>query len=47
MSVRRAIQASLLVAALAAGSGVVFAMWAQQGPEIFLAVVENGLAWCF
>ncbi|MEO9612392.1 MAG: hypothetical protein ABJG86_10740 [Nitratireductor sp.] len=44
---RRAIQASLLVAALAAGSGVVFAMWAQQGPKIFLAVVENGLAWCF
>lgn len=47
MSVRRATLAVLSVAALAAGSGVVFAMWAQQGPEIFLAVVENGLAWCF
>ncbi|WP_197435092.1 hypothetical protein [Nitratireductor arenosus] len=47
MSVHRAIQAGLLVAALAAVSGVTFAMWAQQGPEIFLAVVENGLAWCF
>jgi hypothetical protein len=38
---------ALLVAALAAATGVAFASWLDHGAGIFLATVESGLAWCF
>ncbi len=38
---------ALLVAALAAATGVAFASWLDHGARIFLATVESGLAWCF
>ncbi|WP_164491895.1 MULTISPECIES: hypothetical protein [unclassified Rhizobium] len=41
-----------LIATVAAGcvlllAGAAFAGWIVQGPEMFLAMAENGLSWCF
>ncbi len=41
-----------LIAAVTAGcvlllAGAAFAGWIVQGPEMFLAMAENGLSWCF
>ena len=38
---------ALLVAALAAATGVAFASWLDHGAGIFLAMVDAGLSWCF
>lgn len=38
---------ALVVAALAAATGVAFASWIEHGAAIFLATAEAGLAWCF
>lgn len=35
--------AALVLAAL---TGLVFAMWLQNGAGIFLALAQSGLAWC-
>ncbi len=32
--------------ALSAGIGLAFAGWVQHAPEIFMTLVEQGLAWC-
>jgi len=32
--------------ALSAAIGLAFAGWMQQAPEIFMTLVEQGLAWC-
>ncbi len=34
-------------ALLAAASGLAFASWMNNGAGIFMAMIENGLAWCF
>ncbi|QIS94655.1 hypothetical protein FQ775_23945 [Nitratireductor mangrovi] len=47
MTIRPALQATILVAGFAGLAGIVFAMWADKGPQMFLALVETGLAWCF
>jgi hypothetical protein len=31
----------------AASTGVAFAAWLNQGPELLVALVQSGLAWCF
>lgn len=33
--------------ALSALTGVGFAMWTRYGDRMFMAIVENGLAWCY
>ncbi len=33
--------------ALAGTAGLAFAGWLEQGPELFLVLAEQGLAWCF
>jgi hypothetical protein len=33
--------------ALAALTGLAFAGWLERGPEMFMAMAEAGLAWCF
>jgi hypothetical protein len=38
---------AIVVAALAAATGLAFAAWVEHGAGIFLATVEAGLAWCF
>jgi hypothetical protein len=42
---------TLMVTALAGGGLILllaaFLGWIVQGPEIFLAMAENGLSWCF
>lgn len=35
------------VALLAAATGLVFAAWVDKGAGIFMAMIQNGLAWCF
>ena len=35
------------VALLAAATGLAFASWMDKGAGIFMAMIENGLAWCF
>ena len=35
------------VALLGAIAGVGFALWSQNGPRMFMALVESGIAWCF
>ncbi|WP_297560172.1 hypothetical protein [Nitratireductor sp.] len=35
--------AALVLAAL---TGLVFAMWLENGADIFLALAQSGLAWC-
>jgi hypothetical protein len=32
---------------LAALSGLAFAGWSEHAPNIFMALVEQGMAWCF
>ena len=32
---------------LAAVAGLAFAAWADNGADIFVAMVESGLSWCF
>jgi hypothetical protein len=32
---------------LAAVSGLAFAGWSEHAPKMFLALVEQGMAWCF
>jgi len=35
-------------ALLAAGiCGAVLAMWSDKGAQIYMALVESGLSWCF
>lgn len=34
-------------AALAAATGLAFAGWIENAPAIFLALAEQGMAWCF
>jgi len=34
-------------ALLAAATGLAFASWMDKGAGIFMAMIENGLAWCF
>lgn len=41
-----------LIATVAAGGGLLlagaaFIGWIVQGPEMLLAMAENGLSWCF
>ena len=43
---------TILMIALIGGAGLLvslaaFAGWIVQGPEMFLAMAENGLSWCF
>ncbi len=47
MTFKLVIKSALVSAALAAAVGVAFAMWADKGPKLLMAMVENGLAWCF
>lgn len=42
-----ALKAALGGFAFAATTGVAFAAWVEQGPAIFMAMVDAGLAWCF
>ena len=35
------------VALLGAVAGIGFALWSQNGPRMFMALMESGLAWCF
>lgn len=37
---------ALGVAALAAATGVAFAAWVENGDEIFVSMIQAGLAWC-
>lgn len=32
---------------LSAGTGLAFAGWMNNAPAIFMALAEQGLAWCF
>jgi hypothetical protein len=32
---------------LSALTGVAFASWLDEGPEMFMALAQSGLAWCF
>jgi hypothetical protein len=32
---------------LAALTGLAFAGWLERGPEMFMAMAQAGLAWCF
>lgn len=34
------------MAVLAALTGIVFAAWMDKGAGIFMAMIQNGLAWC-
>lgn len=43
----RPLAAVVAVSALAAGTGLAFAGWVEHAPGIFMALVEQGLAWCF
>jgi uncharacterized membrane protein len=42
---------TLMITALGVGGLILllaaFLGWIVQGPEIFLAMAENGLSWCF
>jgi hypothetical protein len=31
----------------AAVTGAAFAAWAAHGPDIFMAMIQSGLSWCF
>jgi len=49
MSIRRS---SILVLGASAGvlaavTGAAFAAWIEHGANMFLAMAENGLSWCF
>lgn len=46
LSTRLAIGAAA-VALLGGLAGLGFALWSQNGPRMFMALVESGLAWCF
>jgi len=37
----------LAFAAFVALSGLAFAMWLRHGTQIFFAMAESGLSWCF
>ncbi|MBX3596862.1 MAG: hypothetical protein KF874_04735 [Rhizobiaceae bacterium] len=37
---------TLGAAMLAGATGAAFAAWLNHGDEIFLSVIESGLAWC-
>lgn len=37
----------VLAIGFAALAGVALAGWVDQGPGIFMALVETGMAWCF
>lgn len=47
MTIRLGLRLSMLAAALAAATGAAFALWAEHGPRMFMALVESGLSWCF
>lgn len=47
ISIATAAKAALGVALLAAATGAAFAAWVDNGPGIFLSLVESGLSWCF
>ena len=47
MSDSTAIKFAAASVALAAVSGLAFASWLEQGPAIFMAMIDTGLAWCF
>lgn len=36
-----------LAATAAAAAGLVFALWAENGSRMFLALAQSGLSWCF
>lgn len=38
---------SALAFLLASMTGVVFALWIENGSRLFLSLVQSGLAWCF
>jgi len=37
----------LALTAFAAVTGLAFAMWLRHGTQIFFAMAESGLTWCF
>jgi hypothetical protein len=47
MTTRQVLNISAITAASAALAGAVFAMWVDNGPRLFMALAESGLAWCF
>ena len=44
---RRALIWALAILGAAVLSGVVFAMWVSNGPQIFMALGNAALSWCF
>ncbi len=42
-----AMKLGLVIAALAAATGVAFAAWVENGASILMAMAETGLSWCF
>lgn len=44
---RRALIWALAILAAAVLSGLVFAMWVENGPQIMMALGNSALAWCF
>lgn len=44
---RRALIWALAILTAAVLSGIVFAMWVSNGPQIFMTMANSALAWCF
>ncbi|MFI0843428.1 hypothetical protein [Mesorhizobium sp. IMUNJ 23232] len=38
---------TLAVSLTAAVTGATFAAWAAHGPDMFMAMIQSGLSWCF
>ncbi|WP_157015812.1 hypothetical protein [Mesorhizobium xinjiangense] len=47
MTLKLAIKSVSTVVVLAGLSGIAFAMWAENGPRVLMAMAETGLSWCF
>jgi hypothetical protein len=43
----RVLYGSLAITVFAIASGVVFAAWIDNGPQILMALSMSALAWCF
>ncbi len=44
---QRALAYALAAAVASAVTGVAFALWLENAPGIFMAMVDSTLAWCF
>jgi hypothetical protein len=47
LSIRSAARWTAAALLLAGATGAAFAAWEAKGPDMFVAMIQSGLSWCF